>query len=205
MVMVLARGLRTEDGGPPFGPDPELTLSDGTHAMGIVNRISDGPVPLLAVYGGRVARSSADGWRSTGDGNSDVYITTRFQRWNICDLCDSKDSDWDDPCALAGAACVEYYGFDVLEGMDLVVHRHGRIQESLDIRQDCQMNVTPVCQTVSYAMKDEWNVSDSDSLTMTADGNDPDMNDFCQRVVSSDNKNCLNSDNGSATDLDGLR
>ena len=48
-------------------------------------------------------------------------------------------------------------------------------------------------------------MSDSDSLTMTAGENDPDMNDFCQRVVSSDNKNCLNSDNGSVTDLDGSR
>ena len=60
MTMGLARGLRTEDGGSPFGPDPELTLSDGPHAMGIVDRISDGPVPLPAMDGGRVAWSSAD-------------------------------------------------------------------------------------------------------------------------------------------------
>ena len=206
MTMGLARGLRTEDGGPPFGPNRELTLSDGPHTTGIVDRISDGPVPLPAVDGGRVAWSSADGRLLTGDENSDGCIATGFQRWNMGgDLCDSKDSDWDDPCALAGAACVEDYGFDVPEGMDLVVHRHGRIPESSDFRQDCQMNVTPVCQTVSYSTKDEWNASDSDSLTMTADESDPDMNDFCQRVVSSDDKNCLDSDNGSVTDLDGSR
>ena len=57
-------------------------------------------------------------------------------------------------------------------------------------------------QTVSYATKDEWNTSDSDSLTMTAYENDPDMNYFCQRVVSSDDENYLDSDNGSDTDLD---
>ena len=51
------------------------------------------------------------------------------------------------------------------------------------------MDVAPVYQTVSYAMKDEWNTSDNDSLTMTVDENDPDMNDFYQRVVSSDDEN----------------
>ena len=31
MTMGLVRGLRTEVGGPPFGPDPDLTLTDGPH------------------------------------------------------------------------------------------------------------------------------------------------------------------------------
>ena len=60
------------------------------------------------------------------------------------------------------------------------------------------MDVAPVYQTVSFATKDEWNTSDNDSLTMTAD-----ENDFYQRVVSSDDENYLDSDNGSVTDLDG--
>ena len=54
MMMGLARGLRTEVGGPPFGPDPDLILTDGPHATGIVDRISDGWVPLPAVDVGRV-------------------------------------------------------------------------------------------------------------------------------------------------------
>ena len=82
MTMGLARGLRTEDGGPPFGPDPDLTLSDGPHATGIVERISDGSLPLPAIDVGQVALSSAEGWLPTGDGNSDGCITTGFQRWN---------------------------------------------------------------------------------------------------------------------------
>ena len=36
-------------GGPPFGPDHELTLSNGPHDTGIVDRISDGPVPSSLV------------------------------------------------------------------------------------------------------------------------------------------------------------
>ena len=90
------------------------------------------------------------------------------------DLYDSEDSDWDDPYALASAAYVEDYTFDVPEGMDLMVHRHNRFPENSDVRQDCQMDVAPVYQTVSYASKDEWNTSDNDSLTMTVDENDPD-------------------------------
>ena len=112
--------------------------------------------------GGRVAWSSADGQLPTGDGNSDGCITTGFQRWNmdgdvedqyetfngmpvyyVGDLYDSEDSDWDDPYALASVAYVE---------------------ESLDVRQDCQMDVAPVYQTVSYATKDEWDSSDYYSL-----------------------------------------
>ena len=90
-----------------------------------------------------------------GDGNADGCITTGFQRWNVDgdiedqyetfngmpvyyggDLYDSEDSDWDDPYALASVAYVEDYNFDVPEGMDLMVHRHGRFPESSDVRQD---------------------------------------------------------------------
>ena len=40
---------------------------------------------------------------------------------------------------------------------------------------------------------------------MTADENDPDMNYFCQRMMSPDDEICLDSDDGSGTDLDGSR
>ena len=124
------RGLRTEDGGPPFGPDRNLTLSDGPHAAGIVDRILDGSVPLPAMDVGRIAWSPTDGRLPAGDGNSYVYIASGFQHWNTdgdvedqyptfnCmpvyyggDLYDSEDSDWDDPYALASVAYVEDYNF----------------------------------------------------------------------------------------------
>ena len=173
MTMDLARELRMEVGGPPFGPDPDLTLTDGPHATGIVDRISDGSVPLPAVDVGHVAWSSADGRFLTGDGSSDGGITMGFQRWNTdgdvedqyetfnCmpvyyggDLYDSEDSDRDDPYALASAAYVKDCNFDPPEGMDLMVHRHSRIPDSLDVWQDCQMDVATVYQTVSNATKD---------------------------------------------------
>ena len=75
------------------------------------------------------------------------------------DLYDSEDSDWDDPYALACVAYVEDYNFDVPGGMDLMVHRHSRIPDSLDVQQDCQTDVAPVYQTVSYATRDEWDTS----------------------------------------------
>ena len=65
------------------------------------------------------------------------------------------------------------------------------------------MDVTPVYQTVSYATKDQWDTSDNDSLTATADENDPDMNDLYQRLVSTEDENYFDSDNGSVTDIDG--
>ena len=125
-------GERASDGsgGPPFGPDPDLTLTDGPHATGIVDQILDGSVPFPAIDVGRVAWSSADGRLPTGDGSSDGGTTTGFQRWNTDghvedqyetfngmpvyyggDLYDSVDSDWDDTYALASAAYVEDYNW----------------------------------------------------------------------------------------------
>ena len=37
------------------------------------------------------------------------------------DLCDSNESDWEDPYDIASAEYVEQYNFDVPEGMDLMV------------------------------------------------------------------------------------
>ena len=80
------------------------------------------------------------------------------------DLYDLEDSDCDDPYTLGSAAYVEDYNFDVPDGMDLMVHRHSRIPDSLDVQQESQMDVAPVYQTVSNATRDEWNTSDNDSL-----------------------------------------
>ena len=148
-------------------------------------------------------RAGFVGWSTEGDVR-DQYGT--FNGMPVyyygCDLYDSEDSDWDDPYALASAAYVEDYNFDVPEGMDLMVHRHSRIPDSFGVQQDCQIDVAPVYQTVSYTTKDEWDTSDNDSLTATADEDDPNMDDFYQRVVSSDDENYFDSDDGSATDFD---
>ena len=117
-------------------------------------------------------------------------------------MCDSEDSDWDDPYALASVAYVEDYNFDVPESMDLMVHRHSRDPDSLDVQQDCQTDVAPVCQTVSYVTWDEWDTIDDDSLAEAADAEGPNMDEFYQRVVSSNDENFVISDNGPVADLD---
>ena len=157
LQMGLAKGLMTEDGGRPFGPDRNLTLSYGPHVTGIVDRVLGRLVPLRAEDVGRVTLSPADGRLRAGDWNTDGNITTGFQCCNTegdvqdqyetfngmpvyygGDLYDSEDSDWNDPYAFASAAYVEDYNFDVPEGMDLMVHRHNRNPDRLDALQDCQ-------------------------------------------------------------------
>ena len=60
------------------------------------------------------------------------------------DLYDSEDSDWDDPYAIASAAYVDDYNFDVPEGMDLMVHDRRRGPYGSDIREDRQTGLTHV-------------------------------------------------------------
>ena len=118
------------------------------------------------------------------------------------DMYDSEDSDWDDLYAITSTAYVEDYKFDVPKGMDLMGHRHSRDPDSSDVQQDCQMDVAPVCQTVSCVTRDEWDMCDDDSLAEAADVDGPDMDEFYQRVVSSDDEDFVDSDDGSVTDLD---
>ena len=80
--MGLERGLLTEYGGQPFGPDHELTLSDGPDATGNVDQILCGRVPLPAEDVSRVALSPVDGRLQAGDGNTNGCITMGFQCWN---------------------------------------------------------------------------------------------------------------------------
>ena len=132
--------------------------------------------------------------------NTDRDILDQYEMFNGMpvyyggDMYDSEDSEWDDPYALASAAYVEDYNFDVPEGMDLMVHRQSRIRDGSDAQRD-------ECQTVSCVMRNGLDVFDDDSLTEAADAGGPDMDDFCQRVVSSDKEDFVVSDDGSITDF----
>ena len=117
------------------------------------------------------------------------------------DMYDSEYSEWDDPYALASAAYVEDYYYDVPEGMDLMVHRRIRIPDGSDAQRDDQTDMVPVCQTVSCVKRNGWDVFDDDSLTEAADVDGPNMDDFYQRVVSSDEEDFVVSDVGSITDF----
>ena len=75
-----------------------------------------------------------------------------------------------------------------------MAHRHSRVPDSLDVQQDCQTDVAPVCQTVSYVTRDKWDTIDDDSLAEAADVDGPNMDEFYQQVVSSDEEDCCDSD-----------
>ena len=118
------------------------------------------------------------------------------------DLYDSEDSDWDDPYAIARAAYVEDYNVDVPEGMDLMVHDRRRDPYSSDIRQDRLTGLIPVCQTLSCDTRDEWDTMDVDSLTEAFTEDVQDTDDFYQRIVSSDEEDFGDPDDGSVADLE---
>ena len=172
--LALDGGLTKGDGGPKFGPNLKLTFLEIPHPTRNDDLVLGLPVPLPAGNVGRIALSPADGRLRADDVNTDVNNTMGHQCWNTevdvldqyetfngmpvyygGDMYDSEDSDWDDLYALTRAAYVEDYDFDVLEGMDLMVYRHSRDPDSLDFQQDCQTDVAPVCQTLSYVTRDE--------------------------------------------------
>ena len=175
--MALDGGLTKGDGGPKLGPDCKLTFSEIPHAMRNDDLVLGAPVPLPAEHVGRVALSPAEVRLGAVDVNTNENITAGLQCWHMegdvldqyetfngmsvyhggdmYDSEDSEDSDWDEPYALASAAYVEDYNFDVPEGTDLMVHRHSRDPDSSDVQQDCQTDVTPVCQTLSCVTQDE--------------------------------------------------
>ena len=187
-------GIKKGDGGPMLGPDRGLTFLNIPDTMGNDDMVLGAAVPFPADNVGRVALSPEELRLGAGDVDTDENITAGFQRWNTDrdildqyetfngmpvyyggDMYDSEDSDWDDPCALAG---VEDYNFDVPEGLDLVVHSRSRTPDSLDAQQDSQTNVAPVYQTVSCVTRNGCDVFDDDSLMEAADEDGPNMDDF---------------------------
>ena len=71
-----------------------------------------------------------DALRRDGDVQDQYETLNDMPVYYGSDLYDSEDSDWVDLYALASTAYVEDYNFDVPEGMDLMLHRHGRIPDS---------------------------------------------------------------------------
>ena len=66
-------------------------------------------------------------------------------------LCDSDESDWDDPYDIASAEYVEQYNFDVAEGMDLMVFERCRGPYGSEMLEDEGTGLAHVCQTsLSY-------------------------------------------------------
>ena len=80
--MTLDKGLLTKVGGPQFGPDRKLTLSDSPRSMRDVDLELGWLVPLPTGDVGRVTLSPADGRLRAGDVSTDGDIATGLQCWN---------------------------------------------------------------------------------------------------------------------------
>ena len=63
------------------------------------------------------------------------------------DLCDSDESDWDDPYDIASAEYVDQYNFDVPEGMDLMVFQRCTGPYGSEMLEDEGTGLAHVCQT----------------------------------------------------------
>ena len=198
------------DGGPNLGPDVrEDDLVLGAAVPLPAENIDQATLSPVEV---RVSTCdvTTDGKIAAGlvNWNTEGYILDQYETFNGMpvyyggDLCDSEDSDWDYPYAIASAAYVEDYNFDVPEGMDLMVHRHRWNPDNSDIRHNWQMGMTPVCQTMSCVTRDEWDTIDDDSLTEAFAADGQNMDEFYRRVVSSDEEDCVDSDDGSVADLE---
>ena len=182
-------------------------------------------VPFPAENIARVTLSPVEVRVSTSDVTTDGNITAvldscttcedDYTEWGILDqhetfngmpvyygndLYDSED--WDDPYAIASAAYVEDYNFDVPEGMDLMVQHHRLDPDNSDIRQNWQTGITPVCQTMSCVIRDEWDALDDDSLTEAFAAHGQNMDEFYRRVASSDEEDFGDLDDGSLADLE---
>ena len=66
------------------------------------------------------------------------------------DLCDSEESDWDDPYDIAGREYVNQYNFDLPEGMDLMVFEPVGDPYISVLRDDVGTGLAHVCQTALY-------------------------------------------------------
>ena len=92
--------------------------------------------------------------------------------------------------------------FDVPEGMELMVHVRRRDPYGSDIREDEQTGLAHVCQTSLCDTRDELDTVDVDSLTEAFAEDVQDTDDFHQRIVSSDEEDFGDPDDGAIADND---
>ena len=162
-----------------FGSDCGLTFTEIPDTMRNVDLGLGAAVPFPADDVGRVALPPAEARRNDSDMCIADIHTEGFQ------------------CSLASAAYVEDYNFDVLEGIDLMVHCRSRIRDGSEAQQGDHTDMVPVCQMVSCVTRNGWDVFEDDSLAEAAVVDGPNMDDYYHRVVSSDEEDFHISDIGS--------
>ena len=70
-------------------------------------------------------------------------------------LCDSEESDWEDPFYIAGREYVDQYNVDLLEGMEPMVFVPAGDPSRSDQRDDVGTGLAHVCQATIYDLHDE--------------------------------------------------
>ena len=79
-------------------------------------------------------------------------------------LCDSDESDWDDPYDIASEQYVDQYNFDVPEGMDLMVFERGGVPSGSEMLDDEVTGLALVCQTTLSDPQGKLDTVDIDPL-----------------------------------------
>ena len=218
--VALNDGLAQEGGGPAFSSDLGLTSTEIPGARRTVDLGLGATVPFPANGMDRMALPPAEARLNDSDMciadihtegfccNTDRDILDQYETFNGLpvyyggDLYGLEDSEWDDPYALASAAYVEDYNFDVPEVMDLMVHSQSRLRDGSEVQQDDHTDMVPVCRMVSCVTWNGWDVFDEDSLTESTVVDSPNMDDYYHQVVSSDEEeDCIVSDIGSSMDF----
>ena len=77
---------------------------------------------------------------------------------------------------------MEDYNFDVLEGMDLMVHSQSRLRDGSEAQQDDHTDMVPVCRMVSCVTRNGWDIFDEDSLTEATVVDSPNKDDYYHQV-----------------------
>ena len=133
--------------GLPSCPDgvgtPARVVMVGGNAYSIV------PDPFAEEYG-HTKLLAIDGFRCEIVDGMRVYYEDS--------LCDSDESDWEDPYDVAGRQYVDDYNFDVPDGMDLMVFERGGGPSGSDIMDIMDMERTdlaPVGQTTLSVPEDK--------------------------------------------------
>ena len=71
-------------------------------------------------------------------------------------MCDSEESDLEDPFDIAGREYVDQYNFDLLEGMEPMVFVPGGDPSRSDLRDEVETGLAHVCQTTLYGSLGVW-------------------------------------------------
>ena len=79
-------------------------------------------------------------------------------------MCDSDESDWDDPYDIASAEYVDQYNFDVPEGMELMVFEQCGDMYGSELLEDVGTGLTRVFQTTLRGPQGELDTVDVDPL-----------------------------------------